>query len=147
MDHIAIAERAMVRTTVSVKRVQLITSGCSVSERRARRLIKAVNMLWHYRAKAFGTPAKARTKILPKVQALFEEALAKGSYSAALGALKLEAELCGLSKQEIVELPVADESARADVGPETERVAERVLDRLLRHGLGGNGKGNGRAQA
>jgi hypothetical protein len=147
VKHLAITERAMVKTVNSGDRLQDIMNGCQVGERRARRLIKAVNMLWHYRAQAFGTPGKARTKILPKVQALFEAAYAEGKYTAALGALKLESELCGLGRQDAPGLPLGDQ-VPAQVDDRTEEVAQQVMDRLLAFGMNGRGLngGNGRGR-
>lgn len=142
--HLAITETAMVRTQQSAARLALITAGCQVSDRRARRLIKAVNMLWHYRAQAFGTPSKARTKILPLVTNVYERALSAGNMTAALGALRLQAELCGLSKQDVAAMPVGEHD-RTMISAETEAVSKAVLDRLLRHGLNGGSNGNGRS--
>jgi len=146
LRHIAITERAMVRTVRPADRLHLITTGCSVSDRRARRLIKAVNMLWHYRAQAYGTPAKARTKLLPLAQHLYEEALSKGQLTPALGALRLQAELCGLSKLDVVALPIGDVHTPGEISANTADVADRVMDRLLAHGLNGGSKsGNGKS--
>ena len=66
VKHIAIAERAMVKSLNSGQRIEEIMSGAQVNKRRARRLIRAVNKLWHYRAQAFGTPQRSRVKILTK---------------------------------------------------------------------------------
>lgn len=145
VKHLAVTEREMVKTTNSAARLEGIMSGCQVGKRRARRLVKAVNMLWHYRAQAFGTPAKAKTKILPLVQGVFEKAMLDGNLTAALGALRLQAELCGLSKRDVAGLPMGDETPPAKVDERAKEVAQVVMERLLAFGLnGGSHGGNGR---
>jgi hypothetical protein len=153
LKQIALTERSMVRTQNSADRRMMVQEACGVSEARARRLIKSVGHLWKLRAVAFGTPSKARARLLPLAEAIYSMALGKGNLNAALGAVKLQAELCGLRGPDVASLPDGD-TMRGPIAPETADVAQRVLDRLLAYGAhgsnghGGNGhKGNGRAQA
>lgn len=142
VKQIAIAERAMVKSLNSGQRIEEIMSGAQVSKRRARRLIRAVNKLWHYRALAFGTPSRSRVKILPMVTDLYEAARASGDLKAALGSLKLFAELCGLTGHDALGLPLGDETPPAKVDERAEEVAQVVMDRLMAFGLNGRGSGH-----
>jgi hypothetical protein len=149
LRHLAITERAMVSTQNSGERRMLVADGCGVSEARARRLIKSVQHLWKLRAHAFGAPSRARVRLMPLAEAVYAKALESGNLTAALGAIRLQAELCGLRGQDVQSLPSTDAPLRAAIAPETADVAERVLSRLLAYGAHGtNGhRGNDRAQA
>lgn len=174
MHQIAVAEKAMLGSQKSTTRIADICAGARVNEARARRLIRSVRQLWHYRAQAFGTPGKARTLILPMAQEVYERAMLRRppklpcrrdgcgaeageecehrglgppDLGAAISALKLQAEICGLSKETVKELSAPDETrVPENLAQETEKVANQVIDKMLAfgsNGHGGNGKGNG----
>ena len=145
MEQIGSAEAVMLRSSRSSERIRLICADAQVNPRRARRLVRAVNMLWHYRAQAFGSASKARVQLLPRVQEVFERALMAGQYGHALGALKLQAELCGLSRDVVAGLDVPQE-APDDLDEKVRRTSDAVMNRLLAfgsNGHAGNGKANG----
>jgi hypothetical protein len=133
MRQLAITERAMVLTHNSGDRRRLIQQGCGVSEHRARRLVRSVEQLWKLRAAAFGTPSKARVRLLPMAQAVYSKAMESGNLTAAINALKLQADICGLRGPDIVALPatVGQQHGRAERSHEAVAVAQRVLERLM----------------
>jgi hypothetical protein len=158
MRQLAITERAMVLTHNSADRRRLVQQGCGVSEHRARRLVRSVEQLWKLRAAAFGTPSKARVKLLPMAQAVYSKAMESGNLNAAINALKLQAELCGLRGPDLVIAPatVGQAHGRAERSNESVAVAQRVLERLMvrsaqakneGNGHGSNGNGHGIAKA
>lgn len=136
-------EAIMLQVSGATDRLDRICEVCGVGRRTAKRLVRSVNQLWHYRARSMGVPEKARPRLLRRAQDLTEKALLAGEWNAAAKFFAMEMQLCGL-KDGRTEVKANDPQPLTE--EQGQAVEDRVLDRLLSYGSNGH-SGNGRAQA